>query len=320
MREVAGHEVSAPRLTRALNDITGRTWDRWYSMSDGIASPDKMLDTRDELLDYVAASVAGETSPDSTTRLALATAAECSLGALSVSCFPEGDQEIPFPLLDESLTSEETDFSPWVRWAPGARTWIDTFELSMVSGLVWDWQRVIGLLLRDDYAPMIHKGVPFSRYESTSDPGDLIVMDALSTYIRESLGHLPKDWPTVPVTKPEKSERAEAARRLDAAGALTPDQRLLRVLLDDDQHAFEEALVAHLIQHRQSMEAVDDPASRTLLPLGPLTLAALAVQVHGWELAVRSPYLPQGVLGATDALRRAADTNENNLGGWYAKY
>ncbi|QVQ53170.1 immunity 49 family protein [Spiractinospora alimapuensis] len=320
MRDVAGHEVSTAQMTRALGDIRDRTWDHWFTMRYTSASPDKILQTSDDLLDHVAARIASGASAEETTRLALSTAAECSLGALSVSCFPEGDQEILFPLLEESLTSEEIVFANSVSWAPNARTWIDTFQMSVVSGLVWDWHRVIGLLLREDYAPMIHEGVPYSSFDSISDAADLDVMDTLSTYLRSASGNLPSDWPTVPLCKPEDSERAEAAGRLDAAGPLTPDQRLLRVLLDDDQHTFEEALVARLVEHRETAEAMDDPAPRTLLPLGPLTLAVLAVQVHGWELTVRSPYLPRDLLGDTDAMRRAADTNQNNLGGWHAKY
>ncbi|WTB59982.1 Imm49 family immunity protein [Streptomyces sp. NBC_00826] len=84
---------------------------------------------------------------------------------------------------------------------------------------------------------------------STSQPADLAAVDALCGYLTEASGHLPRDWPTVPLRKPDPVERAEAARRLDAAGHLTPDQQLLRVLLDDDQHTFEQALVTRLVGH-----------------------------------------------------------------------
>ena len=195
------------------------------------------------------------------------------------------------------------------------------FEMCVVSGHVWDWERVTGLLLRGDYAPAIRDGVPYNRYTSVSDPADLAAMDALCPYLTESAGHLPRDWPTVPLRKPDAEERAEAARRLDEVGdALSADQRLLRVLLDDDQHAFEDALVARLVAYREIAEAeAGDPAPRSLLPLGTLTLACLAVQVHGWELGVRSGYLPYGLLGSPDAPRRAAEGNRNNLGYWTAK-
>ncbi|WP_348541594.1 Imm49 family immunity protein [Streptomyces sp. MZ04] len=53
----------------------------------------------------------------------------------------------------------------------------------------------------------------------------------------------------------------------------------VRVVLDDDQNAFEQALEARLVEHRTNVGS--DPAPRTLLPLGVLVLAALAVQVHG---------------------------------------
>lgn len=184
--------------------------------------------------------------------------------------------------------------------------------MCLVSGLVWEWQRVIGLLLRSDYAPAIRDGVPHSKLNSTSDRADLAAMDALCGYLTQARGHLPRDWPTVTLRKLDADECAEAARKLDAADPLTPDQRLLRVLLDDDQHAFEQALVARLIEHRKSVGS--DPAPSTLLPLTALALAALAVQVHGWELGVRSGYLPHGMLGSPQALRRAEDYGGNELG------
>ncbi|WP_281377142.1 Imm49 family immunity protein [Streptomyces harbinensis] len=91
----------------------------------------------------------------------------------------------------------------------------------------------------------------------------------------------------------------------------------MRVLLDDDQPAFEDALAARLAAYPD--ELGDDPAPRTLLPMTALALAGLAVQVHGWELTVRSPYLPPALLGSTDAIRRAAEENVNTLGGWVAR-
>ncbi|MFI1972203.1 immunity 49 family protein [Streptomyces cinnamoneus] len=317
MQEVTRHEVSGERMAQALDDITGRTRRRWHGMRYGDASPEKLLEMRDELLDHVAARTVEDRALDESSRMALRTAAECSLGALSVGCFPDGDQEIAFPLIGESLSSEDIAFGDAVKQAPTAGTWTDTFAVCLVSGLVGEWQRVIGLLLREDFAPAIRKGVPYSKLTSTSDPADLAAMDGLSGYLARAEGHLPRDWPTVTLRKPDADERAEAARRLDAAGPLTPDQRLLRILVDDEQHAFEQALAARLIEHRESVGS--DPSPRSLLPLDTLALVALAVQVHGWELGVRSDYLPPDVLGTPDALRRAAEAGVNDLGCWTAK-
>ncbi|MFF3766376.1 immunity 49 family protein [Streptomyces sp. NPDC001922] len=317
MQEVTCHEVSGERMARALDDISGRAWGRWHRMRYDTLSLGKLEEMRDELLDHVAAGSAAHSALDAASRSALRTAAECSLGVLSVGCFPDGDQEIALPLIGETLSSEDIAFGHVVEQAPTARTWLDAFELCLVSGLVWDWQRVIGLLLRGDYAPAVHEGVPYSKLTSVSSPADLAAMDALCGYLTEAAGHLPRDWPTVPLRMPDADERAAAVRALDAAGPLTADQRLLRELLDDDQHAFEQALVSRLVQHGESLGA--DPDPRTLLPVGALALAALAVQVHGWELGVRSGYLPHDLLGSTDALERAADGDTNQLGLWGAK-
>ncbi|MFI8823754.1 immunity 49 family protein [Streptomyces sp. NPDC053431] len=317
MREVAHHEVSEQRLAEALDDIEGRAFGRWHGMRYGSFRLDGLREMSDELLDHVAARSLSAPELDDVSRVALRTAAECAVGVISLGCFPNGDQEIRFPLVREELTSEELAFQDVVDEAPTARTWLDTFAAVVAGGLVWDWKRVTGLLLRDDFASAIRDGVPYSRLTSTSTPGDLAAMDALCGYLAEASGHLHRDWPTVPLRKPGPQERAEAAARLDTAGALTADHRLLRVLLDDDQAAFEQALVARLEEHRAGLDA--DPAPRTLLPLDTLALAALAVQVHGWELRVRSGYLPHGIVGRADALRRAADTEQNDLGHWPAR-
>ncbi|CAM5276713.1 Imm49 family immunity protein [Streptomyces fimicarius] len=308
MREVTCHEVDARRLDEASEDIVGRAAGQWHGMRYEDPAPRRMAEAAAELLDHVAARTGRGAVLDEVARAALRTAAECRLGELSVGCFPDGDQKIPFPLIGEQLSTEDMSFGAAIGHrgaaAPSARTWLDAFAVCLVSGLVLDWQRVIGLLLRNDYAPAIHEGVPYSPLTSASDPADLAAMDALCLYLREAEGHLPQHWPTVPLRRPDADERQRAAAALDAAGAPTPDQRLLRILLDDEQQAFEAALADRLDSYRESQGP--DSAPRTLLPLDALALAALAVQAHGWELGVRSRYLPTELLGTTDALRRAA--------------
>ncbi|MFJ9596838.1 Imm49 family immunity protein [Streptomyces virginiae] len=67
-------------------------------------------------------------------------------------------------------------------------------------------------------------------------------------------------------------------------------------MLRDDQSAFERALRDRLEEHRATVG--EDPEPRTLLPLGAIALAALAVQVHGWNLRTTSGYLPAALLNA----------------------
>ncbi|WP_244188695.1 immunity 49 family protein [Streptomyces yokosukanensis] len=258
----------------------------------------------DDLLDHVAAHSQQDPVLSSfVAREALDTAAECTLGVLGIGAYPKGDFEIPLPIVNDALLSENYDCPPGAALAPTARTWQDAFALCLASGRIWDRERAIGLLLRDDYAPAIREGVPYSLRKSLSDPADLVSMDALCGYLTEARGHLPSDWPTVPLRMPTAGERAEAARRLDALGGLSPDQRLLRVLLEDDPEAFEAALVERLVQYRESQPA--DAAPRSLLPLGTIALVALAVHVHGWVPNIRSGYLPQALLQAPPGAPRA---------------
>lgn len=299
MREVTRHEVGEDRTNRALEDIRGRTFGRWHGLRYNSLSIKGIQETGDELLDHVGALTLRDPQLEGAPgRLALRTAAECALGVLTLGTCPDGDFEVFFPLVDEELSSEDFVFGDAVDQAPTARVWVDAFALSVITGLLWEQDRVIGPLLREDYAPMFHAGLPHSSLSSVSDPAELAEMDALCGYLH--LVETPRSpWVASgvpPLRTPAEQERTAAAARLDAAGPLTPDQRLLRVLLDDDRSAFERALADRLLEHRD--RAGQDAEPRTLLPVTVVALAALAVHAHGWELDVRSGYLPTSLLRA----------------------
>ncbi|WP_392957606.1 hypothetical protein [Streptomyces sp. LN245] len=96
--------------------------------------------------------------------------------------------------MTETLSSEELHYDEdWEPTHPAttARTWTDAFAWTMISGLIWDRDRVIGPLLREDYAPAIRDGVPYSKRESVSDPADLAEMDALCGYLNVVQGAIP---------------------------------------------------------------------------------------------------------------------------------
>ncbi|MEU0221017.1 Imm49 family immunity protein [Streptomyces sp. NPDC006265] len=292
------HPVNQQRLDQALGDKADRVQERFEDVYQRRYPMRVMLEELGhELLDHVAARTIQDPGlDDERTRLALVTAAECRLGVLDLGCTPRGDWEIPLPLTGTRLTSEELDYDEMhdATDTVTARTWIDAFEICVASGLVRDWERVIGLLLRNDFAPALRNSLPHAGRDSVSDPADLAHMDALCGYLTPARGHLPRDWPQLTLTKPSTDERLDAALALDAAHAVSPDQRLLRVLLADDQIAFERALDERLAQHRAGVG--ENPAPGSLLPLGAIALAALAVQVHGWDMQTRSAYLPTSLL------------------------
>ncbi|GAA3841952.1 hypothetical protein GCM10022403_087560 [Streptomyces coacervatus] len=300
INDVTRHVVNQQDLERTFGDMADRVQRRFEDVYyDEYPMRVMLSELGHELLDHVAArSVHDPRLQDARTRLALTTAAECLFGVLELGCCPGGDWEIPFPLTCTRMTSEEKDFDE-MRDATDtvtARTWVEAFDICVASGLVWDWERVIGLLLREDYAPMLHRNLPHAQRGSVSQPADLAHMDALCGYLTPARGHLPRDWPQVTLCMPSVDERLDAALALDAVGATSPDQRLLRILLRDDQGAFEHAVHERLVEHRAGVG--EDPAPRSLLPLGTIALAALAVQVHGWDLQIESGYLPHSLLNA----------------------
>lgn len=300
IKEVTRHAVAEQRIEQALEDMWGRAFDRWHEMYYGdMPLRQGLRELGEELANHVAA----RTVPDpallmAESRTALLTAAECALGVLELGCWPDGDFEVHLPLISGRLSNDELHYEE--RWEPAhpattARTWIDAFAWCVISGLIGERDRVIGAVLRKDCAPAIRDGVPCSTRESVSTPADLAEMDALCGYLTVVQGSGPGALPgPAPLGKPDTAARARTAGRLDAVGALTPDQQLLRVLLSDDQTAFEQALGERLVAYREN--ARPDPVPRSLLPVGAVTLASLATQTHGWELGIRSAYLPESLI------------------------
>ncbi|MDX3540320.1 Imm49 family immunity protein [Streptomyces sp. MB09-01] len=302
IKDVARHDVAEEQIDDTLQRGVSRVVGHWSAMRhDGRPLRQELREMGGVLLDLAGARTLEDPELDTPgSREVLLTAAECALGELGLGCFPDGDWDVPLPLVGESLTSEEMDYEEtWEPASPAttAQTWVRAFALCVISGLAWERSRVIGPLLREDYAPAIRDGVPYSTRESVSAPADLAEMDALCEYLTIVQGRYPGALPgPVPLAKPDIEARTRAAERLDAAGALDADQRLLRVLLDDDQSAFEQVLAERLLEHRASVGT--GPAPRTLLPVRAAAVSALASLAHGWRLGIRSAYLPDSLLRA----------------------
>ncbi|MFJ6020607.1 immunity 49 family protein [Nocardiopsis alba] len=307
MQRIERHGVDEERIAQALNDVQGRAHSYFIGLSIGRSKLREMQAMGRDLYGHVAArSIEDPTlaSDHAFIRKVLATAAEASYGVLDLSLFPYGDLDLPFPLVDDELSNvvfyspeEQTTFGHGdkVDLKPGPELWVEAFAMRLVSGLIRDRHRGLGSLLRSGYVSYVHDEERYFRF----DPASLAQMDALCIYLLEEAA-----WPLGPdeaaLCKPGPEERGQAAQRLDSVEELKPEQRLLRVLLEDDRPAFERALVEHLTRHRELMEADENATPASLLPIGVIALAALAVQTHGWELNITSDYLPQVLLHAPE--------------------
>ncbi|MER6300800.1 Imm49 family immunity protein [Kitasatospora sp. NPDC001539] len=76
----------------------------------------------------------------------------------------------------------------------------------------------------------------------------------------------------------------------DAGAEPQPGLRALRALTVGDREAFDAALLALL------QEGPHGTGPRSLLPLVPIALAALAYRTHGWTAAVDTDYLPRALV------------------------
>jgi hypothetical protein len=148
MREVKCHNIDG-QSSRNLDDLHMTVFRYWYSVrSDGL-SLESLQRLRDEILDYVAVqSLEDPTLSDPRTRAALRTAAEFDLGMLDLGCFPTGDFEIRFLLIDERISNfppadgkvgsfpDDTElFGPARVIDPmptTARTWLDTYAICLI--------------------------------------------------------------------------------------------------------------------------------------------------------------------------------------------
>ncbi|MFE3461030.1 immunity 49 family protein [Nocardiopsis aegyptia] len=309
---MACHSLSERGIAQASDGIEDRLGRRWSDLYHSDFSLRGLQEMREEILDHVGAHTLENPALTSSAleRMSASTlldsAAECALGALGLTCQPDGDFDISlscFPEADYgSLSSGQIYFrSSHVDRAPTIDAWVDVFALAVISGMVWDRDLVMGVRLRDDLAPTLKAGAPDTPLTPQGDSAGWAQMDALCLYLTPASGHRPRDRPSVPLREPQAEERAEAVRRLDAAPDLTPDQSLLRALLGADQAAFEYALADRLVRYRENVP--QDAPPRSLLPIVTIAMAALAVQVYGWELNLRSGYLPQTLLGSPKWIR-----------------
>ncbi|MEU9170943.1 immunity 49 family protein [Streptomyces sp. NPDC048420] len=149
------------------------------------------------------------------------------------------------------------------------------------------WHRAVNLALvtgrREHLAPLVLAGperVGPDRSLSAS------YRRALHTYLR---GEDPE---------PATDQALRDAEKARGQGVLPPPAVLFSQLVEGDEESFNLALLDALTTHRDHYAIADRPTD----PDAPVSLDILALVCHarrrGWEIRVRSPYLPARILGA----------------------
>ncbi|GAA3386961.1 immunity 49 family protein [Streptomyces roseoviridis] len=287
--QIERHQVAEAVVSAAREDFTHRIGGRVRSMSRGGRMDTYAWQTiAEDFLDYLGAlSVATPDLDTPEARAALKDASEAAAGAVAYAAYhPHCSFQVFLDYVNFGMSYDPGDDAPAESVTPGE--WTDALCLTVLRDKA-KWHGEAFHFARQKFAEQA-KGTPAGELATgltalaLDDTGDdeeyppsarakLAAVDAALDRIR---------------TRAE--ETGEPLLDRPATAAL----RTLRALAAEDRETFDTALADLLIRHRALHGASTSP--RSLLPLVPLALAALAYRTLGWTPAVSSGYLPHALV------------------------
>ncbi|MEV6330173.1 Imm49 family immunity protein [Streptomyces sp. NPDC051909] len=276
-------------VSAAREDFTNRIGGQVRSMSrGGRMTTYEWQSIADEFLDYLGA-LSVET-PDLDTpeaRAALKDASEAAAGAVAYAAYhPHCSFQIFLDYVNFGMSYDPGEDAPAESVTPGE--WIDALCLSVLRDKA-KWHGEAFHFAREKFAERA-QGTPL---------GELAT--GLTAVVMDDTG----DEEEYPPSARAKLAAVDAAldrvrtRAGETGEPLLDDPhsaslRTLRALAAEDQAAFDAALADLLVGY----SALHGPsaAPRSLLPLVPIALAALAYRTLGWVPAVRTDYLPYALV------------------------
>ncbi|MFG2339818.1 Imm49 family immunity protein [Streptomyces yangpuensis] len=276
-------------VSAAREDFTNRIGGQVRSMSRAgrITTYEWQL-IADDFLDYLAAL--SVTTPDLDTpeaKAALKDASEAAAGAVAYAAYhPHCSFQVFLEYPNFGMSYDPGDDAPEERVTPAE--WIDALCLAVLRDRA-KWHGEAFHFARDKFAEKA-QGTP---------TGELAT--ALNAVVLDSTGNDEEYPPSAPAKLAAVDAALDRVRtRAQETGEPLGDRpesaalRTLRALAAEDRAAFDAALADLLVGHstRQGPTA----SARSLLPLVPIALAALAYRTLGWSPAVRSDYLPHALI------------------------
>ncbi|MGY0059036.1 immunity 49 family protein [Streptomyces sp. LZ34] len=244
----------------------------------------------EEFLDYLGAlSVAAPDLDTPEAKAVLDNATEAAAGAVAYAAY--------YPTNHFQVFLDYVNFGmSYDRGAEGdpesisANHWLDAFCLAVLA----------------DKASWHGEAFHFARKPFEKDGAGRPAVELINGFMAYVIGDTGDDDADYPPSREQKLAAIDAAlariRTLDAApgegGLLDQPQsvalRALRALTTGDQDSFRTALAKLLLPY----SALPGPGARprTLLPLLPLALAALAYRREGWQPSIDTGYLPRALV------------------------
>ncbi|MFI5689660.1 immunity 49 family protein [Streptomyces sp. NPDC051636] len=276
-------------VSAAREDFTNRIGGQVRSMSrGGRMATYEWQSIADEFLDYLGAlSVATPDLDTPEAKAALKDASEAAAGAVAYAAYhPHCSFQVFLEYVNFGMSYDPGEDAPEESVTPGE--WIDALCLALLRDKA-KWHGEAFHFAREKFAEKA-QGTPI---------GELAT--GLMAVVLEDTGNDEEYPPSAQAKLTAIDAALDRVRtraqetgeplldRPDGAALLT-----LRALTAEDRGAFDAALADLLARH----SALHGPAAspRTLLPLVPITLAALAYRTLGWAPAVRTDYLPHALI------------------------
>ncbi|MFF2407220.1 Imm49 family immunity protein [Streptomyces sp. NPDC058092] len=277
-------------VSAALDDFANRIGSQVHSMSRaGRISTYEWLQISEEFLEYLGALSVG--TPDLGTpeaKAVLDNAAEAAAGAVAYAAYyPHNSFDVFLDYVNFGMGYESgAEGDPE---SISAYQWLDAFCLAILAGKA-EW-----------HGEAFH----FARATPQEGGAGRPAVELINGFMAYVIGDTGDDDANFPPSREEKLAALDAAiarvRALDdeiGAGLLDHPQstalHALRALTTGRQEAFRDELARLLLRP----SAVPGPGAtpRSLLPLLPLALAALAHRREGWPPSIDTGYLPRALV------------------------
>ncbi|GAA0316015.1 hypothetical protein GCM10010302_63890 [Streptomyces polychromogenes] len=290
------HQVEEAAVSAALEDFEDRFGAQVRTMSRGGPMATYEWQTLSEdLLDHLGAlSVEAPALDTPQAEAYLKDAAAAAAGAVAYAAYHTYDSF--------SVFLDHVNFG--MSYRPGG-------ERDDMDGVTaWEWNDAFCLAILTDRVSSNGEAFHFARQEwegnAPGDPATELVKGFMAQVIGDT-GDEDQDYPPSDGAKLAAIDAGLERMGVRAAGEggegllerpHAVGLRVLRAVAAGDREAFHTGLAALLLHHSAQPGPVTRP--RTLLPLLPLALAALAYRTHGWLPAVDTDYLPRTLVTGFD--------------------
>ncbi|MFH8452933.1 Imm49 family immunity protein [Streptomyces fungicidicus] len=283
------HQVGGAVVSAVLEDFANRIGGRIRSMSKaGRMSTHEWQSIAEEFIDYLGALSVGTPGLDTPeARAVLKDASEAAAGAVAYAAYhPHCSFQVFLEYVNFGMGYDPGEDAPAESVTPGE--WIDALCLAVLQDKA-KWHGEAFHFARQKFAERA-QGTP---------AGELAT--GLMALVLDDTG----DDEEYPPSEQAKLAALDAAlnrvrRRAAETGENLLDRpdsealKALRALAAADRAVFDSALAGLLIAHTTLHGPGASP--RSLLPLVPIALAALAHRTHKWAPAVHTHYLPHALV------------------------